>query len=106
VDKAAILKDVEFFLKSSVMDISSSSSNNYTGGSAISNAVSGLQEQNQRFEKNVVEVASSSSSASRDNSSQDRALIEQQEIVNNFRGNARALEASNEAVGSIIDIEV
>jgi len=88
------------------MEISSSVINSSTGGSAVTNAVAGLQEQNQRFEKNVAEVASSSSSSSRDASSQDKALVEQQEIVNNFRGNAEALKASNEAIGSIIDIEV
>lgn len=88
------------------MEISSSVVNSSTGSSAVSNAVSGLQEQNQRVEKNVEEVASSSSSSSRDANSQDKALVEQQEIVNNFRGNAEALRASNEAVGTIIDIEV
>jgi len=88
------------------MEISSSVVNSSTGNSAVSNAVAGLQEQNQRFEKNVEEVASSSSSSSRDTSSQDKALVEQQEIVNNFRGNAEALRAANEAIGSIIDIEV
>ncbi len=88
------------------MDISSSSSNAFTGGSPIATAVAGLQEQNQRFEKNVVEVASSSSSSSRDTSSQDKALVEQQEIINNTRANAQALQASSNAIGSIIDIEV
>jgi len=88
------------------MEISSSVVNSAVGTSATANAVAGLQEQNQRFEKNVEEVASSSSSSSRDASSQDKALVEQQEIVNNFRGNAEALRAANETVGTIIDIEV
>jgi len=87
------------------MEISSSAINALAGGSAVSNAVSGLQEQNQRFEKNVEEVASSSSSSSRDASSQDKALVEQQEIVNNFRGNAEALRTASEAVGTIIDLQ-
>ena len=87
------------------MDISSVV-NSSTGSSAISNAVSGLQEQNQRFEKNVEEISSSSSSSSRDTSSQDKALVEQQEIVNNLRSNAAALSAANNTLGSIIDIEV
>ncbi len=87
------------------MDITSSVVNS-THSSALSNAVVGLQEQNQRFEKNVEEVATSSSASSRDSSSQDKALVEQQEIVNNFRSNAEALKASNDAIGTIIDIEV
>jgi len=88
------------------MEILSSVVNSTNASSALTNAVTGLQEQNQRFEKNVEEVASSSSSSSRDTSSQDKALVEQQEIVNNFRGNAAALKASNEAIGSIINIKV
>ncbi len=88
------------------MEISPSVINSSVGNSAVSNAVAGLQEQNQRFEKNVEEVASSSSSSNRDLSSQDKAIVEQQEIVNNFRGNAEALRASNEVIGTIIDIEV
>ncbi len=88
------------------MDISASVVNSSTGSSALANAVAGLQEQNQRFEKNVAEVAASSSSSSRDSGSQDKALVEQQEIVNNFRSNAEALRASSEVIGSIIDIEV
>ena len=88
------------------MEISSSTINSLAGSSAVTNAVSGLQEQNQRFEKNVEEVASSSSSSSRDASSQDKALVEQLEIVNNFRANAEALRTSNEVIGSIVDIEV
>lgn len=81
-------------------------SNNLVNSSALTNATSGLQEQNQRFEQNVEEVADTSQSASRDTNSQDRALVEQQEIVNNFNGNARALEAANQRIGSIVDIEV
>lgn len=88
------------------MEISSSIINSAVGNSAVSNAVTGLQEQNQRFEKNVEEISSSSSSSSRDLASQDKALVEQQEIVNNFRGNAEALRAANETIGTIIDIEV
>lgn len=88
------------------MEISSSIINSSVGNSAVSNAVTGLQEQNQRFEKNVEEIASSSSSSSRDLGSQDKALVEQQEIVNNFRGNAEALRAANETIGTIVDIEV
>ena len=88
------------------MDISSVTVSSLSGGSAITNAVSGLQEQNQRFEKNVEEVASSSSASSHDTSSQDKALVEQQEIVNNFKGNAKALSVANETIGSIIDLKV
>lgn len=82
------------------------STNSYTGGSAIANATAGLQEQNQRFQQNVTEIAETSESPSRDVSSQDRALVEQQEIVNNFQGNARALAAANDRVGTLIDIQV
>lgn len=86
------------------MDVSLSG--NYANGSSVLNATSGLQEQNQRFEKNVEELASSSNTENRDSYSQDKALIEQQEIINNFKSNARALEAANQNIGTIIDIEV
>ena len=38
--------------------------------------------------------------------SRDRELVEQNEIVNAVRANARSLEASNQALGTIIDIKV
>ncbi|MBL7003027.1 MAG: hypothetical protein ISR69_03235 [Gammaproteobacteria bacterium] len=88
------------------MDFLSSSSSVQAGGSSVANAVSGLQEQNQRFERNVEEIASSSSATSRDVDSQDKALLEQQEIVANLRSNAKSLEAANQRIGTIVDIEV
>lgn len=81
------------------------STSSYTNASAIANATAGLQEQNQQLQQNVTEIAETSESSSRDVDSQDRALVEQQDIVNNFQGNARALAAASDRVGTLIDLQ-
>lgn len=74
--------------------------------SAINNAYSGLQLQQQRFQQNVSEVANSESAAGRDTRTQDRALVEQIEIVNSLQANARSLQAASDRIGTLIDIKV
>lgn len=74
--------------------------------SASNNAVEGIRTQEQLLERNVAEVARSEESASRNMDSRDKALVEQQEIVQAVRANARSLEAANERIGTLIDIDV
>ena len=74
--------------------------------SANNSAAEGIRTQEQRFKRNVAEVARNESSQARDSSSQDRALIEQGEIVQAVQANARSLEASSQRVGTLIDIKV
>ena len=81
-------------------------SNTGTNTNAIGSAFQGIQAQEQRFQQNVEQVASSEAFNSRDSSSQDRALVEQAEIVNGFQANARSLQAAGERVGTLIDIQV
>ena len=59
-----------------------------------------------RLDQNVAEVAKGEGSDSFATGSRDRALVEQQEIVQAVRANARSLQASNQALGTIIDIKV
>ena len=73
---------------------------------AVGSAVQGIQIQQQRLEQNVEEVASAEAFSGRDSSSQDRALVEQADIVNGFQANARSLQASGERIGTILDIRV
>lgn len=79
---------------------------NNTNTSAIGAAVQGIQIQQQRFEQNVEKVADTEAFTGRDSSSQDRALLEQGEIVNGFQANARSLQAAGERIGTILDIRV
>ena len=74
--------------------------------SAISSAYAGLQNQQQRLDRNVAEVASSEAAAGRDTRTQDRALVEQTEIVSSLQANARSLQAAGERIGTLIDIKV
>jgi len=74
--------------------------------SANTSAVEGIRTQEQRFERNVAEAARDEGPQGRDSSSQDRALVEQGEIVQAVRANARSLEAASERVGTLVDIEV
>lgn len=74
--------------------------------SAMNNAYSGLQIQQQRFDRGVSQVASAEALNGRDTRTQDRALVEQQEIASSFQANARSLEAAGERIGTIIDIKV
>ena len=73
---------------------------------ATNSAAEGIRNQEQRFERNVAEVARNEETQSHDAGSQDRALIEQREIVQAVQANARSLEAANQRVGTLVDIEV
>lgn len=72
---------------------------------ATNSAAEGIRTQEQRFERNVAEVARNEETQSRDSGSQDRALVEQREIVQAVQANARSLEAASQRVGTLIDIE-
>lgn len=74
--------------------------------SALNNVYTGLQIQQQRLDRAVSEVTSSEALNGRDTRTQDRALVEQQEIASSFQANARSLEAAGERIGTIIDIKV
>ena len=74
--------------------------------STLNNAYNGLQLQQQRLQQNVTEVASTEATNARDSSTQDRALVEQQEIVTSMQANARSLEAAGERIGTLLDIKV
>ena len=74
--------------------------------SVANNAYLGLQLQQQRLNENVAQVASVESASGRDTRTQDRALMEQIEIISALRANARSLEVSQERIGTLIDIKV
>ncbi|MDJ0880049.1 MAG: hypothetical protein QNJ56_00240 [Gammaproteobacteria bacterium] len=74
--------------------------------SSITSAYTGLQTQTQRLERNVAEVSRIEATAGRDSSTQDRALVEQLDIINSMQANARSLEAASERIGTLIDIKV
>ena len=74
--------------------------------SADNSAAEGIRTQEQRFERNVAEVARNEGTQARDSSSQDRALVEQGEIVQAVQANARSLEAASQRVGTLVDIKV
>jgi hypothetical protein len=88
------------------MNVTGASSNPYTTSDASRSATEGIREQLNRLDQNVAEVARGESSDSLASGSRERALVEQQEIVRAVRANARSLEASNQALGTIIDIKV
>lgn len=73
---------------------------------AINNAYQGIQTQQQRLQQNVAEVASSEAASGRDTRTQDRALVEQTEIVTSLQANARSLQAAGERIGTLINIKV
>jgi len=74
--------------------------------SSIASAYTGLQTQTQRLERNVTEVASIEATSAHDSSTQDRALVEQLDIINSMQANARSLEAASDRIGTLIDIKV
>jgi len=74
--------------------------------SALANAYTGIQTQTQRFDRNVAEVASVEALSGRESTTQDRALVEQLDIINSLQANARSLEAAGERIGTLIDIKV
>ncbi len=88
------------------MNISGTSTAQYTTADTTGSAEQGIREQLTRLDQNVNEVARAESSDSFDSGSRDRALVEQHEIVRAVRANARSLEAANQAIGTIIDIKV
>ena len=71
--------------------------------SAQQSAEAGIRQQIQRLDENVTTVAQSSFENSADADLQ-RSLVEQQEIVQAVRANASSLSASNEVVGTLLDI--
>ena len=77
-----------------------------TVASASSTAVAGIQVQQERLERNVIEVARGENTNAHDAGTQDQALVEQSEIIRAVQANARSLEASNENIGTLLDISV
>ena len=73
---------------------------------AINSAFHGLQVQQQRLQRNVNEVASIEPTSARDSRTQDRALVEQIEIISSFQANARSLQAASERIGTLLDVKV
>lgn len=73
--------------------------------SSTQSAVEGIRTQEELLERNVAEVARNEGSQSHDTSSQDRALVEQKEIIQAVQANARSLEAANERIGTLVDLE-
>lgn len=73
--------------------------------SATNSAVEGINTQQQLLDRNVEQVAQGQGADARNTNSQDRALVEQQQIVTAVQANARSLEAANERLGTLIDIE-
>lgn len=88
------------------MNISGVNSPVTTVQSASSSAIEGIRTQEQRLERNVAEVARTEDAESRNLDSKDKALVEQQEIIQAVRANARSLEAVNQRIGTLVDIEV
>lgn len=73
---------------------------------AAASAFQGIQVQQQRLEQNVEEIANSEAGSGRDTSSQDRALVEQIDIVNSLQANANSLKVAGERIGTLLDIQV
>lgn len=88
------------------MNITGPSQPQYTTPDTSGNAVEGIREQLTRLDQNVAEIAQGESSDSLASGSRDRAIVEQGEIVRAVRANARSLEASNQVIGTILDIKV
>jgi hypothetical protein len=89
-----------------MMNITDSARPQTTFPDANRSAVEGIREQLERLDQNVAQVAREESSDTFAPGSRERALVEQGEIVRAVRANARSLEASNQALGTIIDIKV
>ena len=88
------------------MNVTDSARPQTTIPDANRSAIEGIREQLERLDQNVARVAQDESSDAFAPGSRDRALVEQGEIVRAVRANARSLEASNQALGTIIDIKV
>lgn len=87
------------------MDISSSVRPSQISPSATSSAVEGIQTQQQQLDRNVEQIAKGQGADARNSHSQNRALVEQQQIVTAVQANARSLDAANQRLGTLIDIE-
>ncbi len=88
------------------MNVISSAKPLYPIPDASRSAVEGIREQLERLDRNVTEVARSESGDTFSPGSRERALVEQNEIVNAVRANARSLEAANETLGTLLDVKV
>ena len=73
---------------------------------AINSAFHGIQVQQQRLQQNVSEVAATEAISARDTRTQDRALMEQIDIIASLKANTRSLQAASERIGTLIDIKV
>ena len=89
-----------------MMNIIGPAQSQYQTTDASGSAAAGIREQLKDLEQNVTEVAQGESNDSLDSGSRDRALVEQGEIVRAVLANARSLEASNQVIGTILDIKV
>ncbi len=74
--------------------------------SLVNTANYGTLIQQQNSEVGVNEVANVEAAGGHDIKSQDKALVEQNEIVDSFHANARSLQAAGERIGTLIDIKV
>jgi hypothetical protein len=87
------------------MEISSSVRSPQILPTVTNSAVEGINTQQQLLERNVEHVVESQGADAKDSQSQDRILVEQQQIVTEVQANARSLEMSNERLGTLINIE-
>ena len=87
------------------MDISSSVRPSQFLPSAASSAVEGINTQQQLLDRNVEKIAPGQSADAKNSDSQNRALVEQQQIVTAVQANARSLEAAGQRLGTLIDIK-
>jgi len=87
------------------MDISSSVRSPQILPSATTSAVEGINTQQQLLERNVEQVSQSQGADAKNSNSQDKLLVEQQQIVTAVQANARSLEAASERLGTLINIE-
>ena len=83
------------------MDISNTSKYHSTGTSVGHNAQQGIQTQIQKLERNAAQIAQSHSSET-----PTKAIAEQTQIVAAVKANALSLDASNEQIGTLLDIKV
>lgn len=88
------------------MNITGPAQPQYPASDASNIAAEGIREQLTRLDQNVAEVARGEAGDSQASGSRDSALLEQAEIVRAVRANARSLEASNQVIGTILDIKV
>jgi hypothetical protein len=69
-------------------------------------AVEGIRNEEQRFVRNVEEIAKTTGTTTQNEPDLDKALVEQIDIQNAFNANARSLEVASQLAGTIIDIKV